>query len=447
MSDEARTPEREPEEETEQEPEEGSGEQGREGAQGGGNSAAEDAAKEDSGTEKTCPHCKREFPTEDDFYRHDCPALERAPKAGRATKLTRRPLQASDGIAALVRLVYTHNPFYLVSAGLVLYGLSLALGGRTGDETSYAWMLLGSLAGYSSLLGLMAVVIVRLGKVWDDARTIILAMVILIVALSGSFDQLVMEHPSTGIPVLLVGLVLASALSEALMRGSGIRMPALFRGPYHAMLGLLFLYPLVLLGLLRITGATENVPVSWGLVLFPVAAALAFLSLVPAIRKRREYVRDNGTPWRWPWFPWALFGLIALAVAFRTYWLTISFYPAKGMLSPWGVYFLAPMVFAAAVLLLEIGVACGKERLRDAALVIPLVALAISFPGSGGNAPYRAMRSVLIEGLASPAFLATLAAIALYVYAWLRKARLAEVGLVISLAAACVVRTHTIDHD
>jgi len=65
----------------------------------------------------------------------------------------------------------------------------------------------------------------------------------------------------------------------------------------------------------------KNVSLTWGLFLFPVFTGGAFLSLIPAIRRGKDYVADNGTPWQWPWFPWTLFGLLAAAACVRSYLL------------------------------------------------------------------------------------------------------------------------------
>ena len=74
----------------------------------------------------------------------------------------------SYSLAALPRLLYTQNPFYLISALLVLYGIYVALGPESGMDGG--WLLLGLLGGYTLALTLAGLVIVRFGQVWDDAR-------------------------------------------------------------------------------------------------------------------------------------------------------------------------------------------------------------------------------------------------------------------------------------
>jgi len=107
----------------------------------------------------------------------------------------------------LVRLLYNHNPFYLISAALVLYGLREAVSAPGGITV---WTLLASLSGYTLLLALAAIVIVRLCKVWEDARTIVLTVVLLLLATSVGFDDIAFDAPRKGAWLLLVSSVSAA---------------------------------------------------------------------------------------------------------------------------------------------------------------------------------------------------------------------------------------------
>jgi hypothetical protein len=98
-------------------------------------------------------------------------------------------LQRSE-IVKLLRYLYVHNPFYAISAVLVLLGLHSLFEDPTADDIGSIqfnnWMLLKLIAGYAVLLAGTACVIVRLNKVWEDARTIVLTLVLLIVSISVS---------------------------------------------------------------------------------------------------------------------------------------------------------------------------------------------------------------------------------------------------------------------
>jgi hypothetical protein len=75
--------------------------------------------------------------------------------------------------AALLRFVYANNPFYLISAALVLYGFHLSFNPEIDpyDPFSHSPQLLFTgLVGFTLLMAGACVLLVRLGTVWDDAR-------------------------------------------------------------------------------------------------------------------------------------------------------------------------------------------------------------------------------------------------------------------------------------
>src|ERR1700756_351078 len=87
-----------------------------------------------------------------------------------------------------VRWICTNNPFYVISAGLFLAGLYTSIGL---DEVG---TLLAGLAGYTVLLAVTALVLVRFLHLWDDARTVLLLVVLLFLATSVTFDELLVDQ-------------------------------------------------------------------------------------------------------------------------------------------------------------------------------------------------------------------------------------------------------------
>ena len=75
------------------------------------------------------------------------------------------PKQA--GPSGLAGFLYSHNPFYLISAFLVLAGLHQALGDVY--SVSAGWLLMALLCGYTMLLAATGFVIVRFGQVPERA--------------------------------------------------------------------------------------------------------------------------------------------------------------------------------------------------------------------------------------------------------------------------------------
>src|SRR5205085_7878591 len=138
---------------------------------------------------------------------------------------------------------------------------------------------------------------VRFAKAWDDLRTVLLLVVLMFLATSVTFDELIVLESSRGAACSLIGLAFAIFGSEALLRGIRLQLPAAFRLPYHLLLGLFFLYPLVVGGL-----ADPNVGIGhrhfggqsealvWALFAFGPLAGLIMLTLLPAIRRAPSYV-------------------------------------------------------------------------------------------------------------------------------------------------------------
>src|SRR5215204_1965840 len=114
------------------------------------------------------------------------------------------PAPAWPGEAnSAVRWVCTNNPFYVVSAGLFLAGLWLSCDPEKAEDT---WALMAGLAAYTLLLAVTAYVLIRFAKVWDDARTVLLLVVLMFLATSVTFDRALIFTPMHGTLCNLIGL-------------------------------------------------------------------------------------------------------------------------------------------------------------------------------------------------------------------------------------------------
>ena len=107
----------------------------------------------------------------------------------------------------------------------------------------------------------------------------------------------------------------------------------------------------------------------WALFGFSPLAGLALLLLVPAARGGAAYVAKNGSPWRWPLYPWSLFVVIAGGVGVRCYSLCVSFHYVSGSQTIFGPYFLVPIGLAVSLIWLEIGIAARRRGVMVAASV------------------------------------------------------------------------------
>ncbi len=113
-----------------------------------------------------------------------------------------------------LRSLYNHNPFYAISTVLMLFAVRNAYGELTIGMIN-CWIMMGVLAAYTALLALIGVLIVRQGKVWEDARSIVLLLIILFLAVSISADDLFVKMESTagGGLLLLCGYIFSAVVT------------------------------------------------------------------------------------------------------------------------------------------------------------------------------------------------------------------------------------------
>jgi hypothetical protein len=331
----------------------------------------------------------------------------------------------------LIRVLCTNNPLYLVSAWLVFSGLRASF--NTGGQTIETWALLGGLAGYTMLLATAAGVLIRLGRIWEDIRTLVLLVLLMFLAISVSLDEALATDSVRGSMWLVAGLAFATVVSEALLAALGVRLPVAYRIPYYLLLALFFLYPVALAPWV---GRPQSGQLQWGLFAFSSVAGLVFLSLLPGIRRGAALVRDNGTPWSWPWYPLSLFLVLAVAVCLRAYYLCLSLHFVGENWSIFGTYFLAPFLAAVNVLWLELGLTMRKRHLVAGALAAPLGWLWLAQAGGRDDAVYLRFIDQFQTSLhATPLFVAMLLALAFFAVAALRRVSGAAEACLATVAA------------
>jgi hypothetical protein len=333
--------------------------------------------------------------------------------------------------------VCTNNPFYVLSAVLFLFGLRISYGEQVAAVQT--WSLFGSLTAYTLLLAATAALLVRFGNVWDDVRTDLLLVVLMFLAASVIFDEVLFLDSVRAFTCCIGGLVLSVAVSEGLLHGIRLRLPALFRVPYYLALALFFLYPLALSGLVN---SHRGEALQWGLYGFSVAAGLVAVTLLPAVRRGPSYSAANGSPWSWPFYPWVLFGMLGVAVPARAFLLCWS---VHGIVSDertrtiFQPYFLAPFGLAVAVLLLELGIVSSRKGVLRSALLVPVVVVCLAIVGYDAY-PIQGFRAIFAERLgADPLKLTLLASACFYGYAALRRVQFAADALSAALVALAFV--------
>jgi hypothetical protein len=351
------------------------------------------------------------------------------------------PPSFAEQVRGLVRFIYTNNPFYVLSAWLVFWGLRSSFD-TTGETFETGALMLG-LAGYTVLLAVSACFLIRVGRVWDDVRSMLVLVVLMFLAISVSFDDALASNSRVGIPYYLAGLAFAVAVSEGVLWGIRLSLPAMLRVPYYLILALFFLYPVAISRLIRFPSSPA---LHWALFGFSSVAGLVFLTLLPAVRRGAEYVRENGSPWPWPWYPWVLFGVLGLGVCGRAYYLCVSLHFVGGTASIFGFYFWVPFLLAANVLLLEMGLTSHSAPTTRWALVAPLGLAALAITGPPSQAADHGFLRLFVGTLGgSPLWLTVIVVTAFYGLAAARRVAHAFDAACASVAALAVVGPTTFD--
>lgn len=353
-------------------------------------------------------------------------------------------------VPKFVRSIYSHNPFYLISACLFVYGLKVYFGTSSGatftpGEAGYIdpWNLMLSLCGVTTLMAVTAFLIVRLGKVWEDARSIVLVLLLMFLAISVSFDEILNRASWDAINLLMFGLLFSVAVSELLLHGLRIRLNWQYRVPFYMFLVLFFAFPAWASP--ELSNELRDV-VRWRVALFPCLAGLITLGLIPAVRQGRQACSNNGTPWSWPMFPWSVFAFLLVGVCFRSWTLSISLDTGsmktsiQSMDSAFGPYLLIPFLLPVICVVLEIAIVERLRKLQNALMICAGVLVLIAIPGLSPNSHHVTYRSFVGELMmhgASPVFMTVIAVMCFFAYAWLRGVRSASIGFVAS-CFACV---------
>ena len=340
--------------------------------------------------------------------------------------------------SSVVHWLWTNNPFYFISAFLMLYAVR-ATYGQLEIGAINCWVMMGVLAAYTTLLALVGISIVRWGGVWDDARSILLLLLLMFLAVSVSADDLFVQMESTtGAAALLgIGLAFSTIVLVCVLRGAGIRLGRAFLIPFFLFLALFYITPWWCSPELHPRSSST---LDWTIFLFPQVAALLCLTLLPAVRRGKEYFANNGTPWSWPVFPWVAFGVIAIAVILRSYAMTLTFSQTGPIWSSpefregivldtiWRPYFIAPFLLAVLLLVLEGALAHGNQRLaRNVMQIAPLLLpLAWPFANTLASAEFASRVS---NTIGSQVWLMLLMLIAFYGWGTVRRAPLSGYGL------------------
>lgn len=332
-----------------------------------------------------------------------------------------------------LRFVVNHNPFYLISTLLLLYGLQVA---TDSGASIHEHKLAAILCGVIVLMAITVVAIVKFGGVWEDARTILLSIMLLLVGVTIGCDTEVMENRNSAAMILIGGLVFGIVVWETLLWLLKIKLPFGFRVPVYLMHGLFFLWSMIFFkeGTPNLLGSLSP---SWRLYMFGWAFAAAMLTFVPVIRQGRNLFRNNGTPWKWPTFPWSILVVLVAAACVRIYMMSLAFIPKFGWESPLAAHFFMPIFFAVYVLVVELS-ASFFPRVKNAYMLGAMPLLLLAAPWQLAEMP-SAFVSEVSATVGNPLWLLLMMLVAFGATLWMRGRHDVEFGVHMFLVAAVFV--------
>ncbi|MBL9083371.1 MAG: hypothetical protein JNK76_16265 [Planctomycetales bacterium] len=327
--------------------------------------------------------------------------------------------------------VCTHNPLYVVSSALVVYGLLKSFPVGSGSPE---WPLLAiCLAAYVLLLATTAWLLRRLGVLWEDLRMLGLLAVLLLPMVSVGFDFSLQAKPEVGRLWACGGALFAALVGEGLVTGLRMRLPWGYRLPYHLLMTLFFVWPTVVQPL---SATPQDPTLQWLLFGFAAAAGAILLMLLPAVWLGPKYVAHNGTPWSWPWYPTVIFVPLIICASGRAYYLCEAFHTAARGQTIFAPYFLVPLAWAAGILFLVGGKRHRRTLGIGIGLVLPAVAVLLSTMNLGKSTAATEFLTLFRGGLgAMPPLVVTAGTCAIYAGAWLGKVPGARKCLMVSLVA------------
>lgn len=334
----------------------------------------------------------------------------------------------SSQFCSLGRFLYTQNPFYLISCFLILYGLQIATLAQ-GDLYTRSMFLTVSIAGYMLLMAVTCIAVVRWGKVWQDARSIFLVVIISQVALSSGLDEHCIYHWRSATTLLLAGAAFTLLVTEFLLHACRLRFPLWYRLSFYGLMSIFFLAPI---GLGWAVIHREDAIANWGAPLFSTSIAAALLLLVPAVRRGGEIFGNSIAPWRWPYYPLAAFAILIVLAAIRAHaiWMSFGFFGASAQFEP---FLLLPIGWAVLVLMVEADAKSGPSQRTYTAMALAPAMLLCGFSRDGMTHLPIASDMQALYGSAHTLTLAALAAF--YLLVWIRGVKGSEYAVILSLFA------------
>lgn len=319
------------------------------------------------------------------------------------------------------------NPFYIISAALFVHGTVLPADGQLSPATQVALSL-----AYILLCAVTTVWLIRrLGR-WDDARSLVIIVTGMILAVSLELDD-GLALLSSGSRWLITNSVLAFAICmfELIRRGCQIALAGKFIAAFYVQWAVILLYPAAM--------SSDVYTARWQIALFPLLAVAGWLLYWPSLGNAKP---DGKIGWSYPLCPWTLPVLAGAATLVRLYFLTVSFDPIPDIYYPSGSWnwttilgydFAVPFLLAGSLLLAESGRRSNlPDRQHWAINIAVLSVLAAMCPVPSGVA--TEFRLAVASWFELPTTL-VVSSIVVLTFHWMRQIQTSGIGWIVGIVA------------
>ncbi|MBO7146909.1 MAG: hypothetical protein J6W81_04100 [Lentisphaeria bacterium] len=284
--------------------------------------------------------------------------------------------------------IYSGNPFYLLSAAILLYATSSWFDASA--LTVPRIIPLGIIALYTLLLAATCVGLARLGKVWDDAGTLYRLILILLMILPVCSDSEMLD--SLQISLIRTGgsLLFALFVLECIRHLLGYFLHRRFLIPFLIGLIYLFLYPALVAALVR-AGLPQKI-VFYSIQIFSCLGGVLLFEFLPAVLKGCVGEK-NEIPWKTPFYPWCFAALLSIGIMCRVYLLLFSFIGGKGtggyssINTGFSLSMIVPPAFAFLILLTELLLRINTEKSRNFLILLPGFLFILNFSKPDWQSP------------------------------------------------------------
>ena len=238
----------------------------------------------------------------------------------------------------------------------MLYAIYALLNSKE-PELIESWNVAYILMTYTTILNVIGLILVRLRKVWEDARTLSILTFIILLTIPMIMDELVIKNLDHTEMIFNIYFLFVLMNIKLFFYISKIKLPFLYYISLFLTLGVYIYYPILLLPYLIEPNRNMSLLLIY---LFPFFLTLSCLPSILLLDRISNKV-VNPTPWVLPWNPWLLLVLVLLSTPFKVYTLMMVYVPGKMILPYLGILFMMPVFLVLAFFFLKVGLREGKS--------------------------------------------------------------------------------------